>query len=357
MYNPGVHDMSGQILAQGIDRGIAALGEGIRRAQEERRRKEEEKRAKEAVQAAGSALFGEGFDLKDAPRDSWGQIIQLAQAKREEPLRQLQMTAAQLANENSALNQALLRLQQQRAESDLAFSAQAQPIQLDALRLGNEQSREQAEQLRRNRAAVGVALNPQADTAEAIGRGATFESLPTPGTADPQSALRRAALTGADVQTLNALAETVRRSQPPRGMEVTQIGGATAVLTPAGNLQFVPQPRATPQPRGLAVEISQLRAAQQEALARGDTELADVFGKAMQAKAQGRGDDMAAMGAAIAAGMAGRAPGAGEQPKAAPAAAPKQEPKAHTPPPAQKGARVRQNGVVYEFDGAQWKPL
>ncbi len=344
--------MSGQILAGGIDRGIAALGEGIRRAQEERRRKEEEKRAKEAVQAAGSALFGEGFDLKDAPRDSWGQIIQLAQAKREEPMRQLQMTAAQLANENSVLNQALMQLQAERTRRDMDFRDRTDPITLEEMTLSRDARREQLEQQRRNRSAVGAAFNPQADVAEAIGTGATFENLPAPGALNVENAVRRAGVSGADVQTLNALADTMRRSQNAAGPVTTTFGGVPAVVA-NGNVQFIPQPKASPQPRGLAVEIAQLRAAQQQALANGDTELAQVFGKAMQAKAQGRGDDLAAMGAAIATAMGGKQPAAAAEsaPKPAPGAKPAAE------VPTKKGARVRQGGQVFEFDGKQWNPI
>lgn len=181
--------MSGQLLANGIDRGIAQIGDAIRRSQEERKKKEQEKQAKEAVMKAGQALYGAEFDLKDAPQEAWGQIVQLAEAKRNEPMRALQMETQKLANENALLNRALTALHIKQGADAISAA---------------DKSRAQED---RNRAAVSGAFGPETVAVDA--------SEPFSGTAQPtaEQIYRRAALSGADVATLDRLAASLRATR------------------------------------------------------------------------------------------------------------------------------------------------
>ena len=123
-YAPTVNDNSGQILAQGINQGIGSLAEGIQRSIAERKKKEEERNAKEAVNAAGKGLFGEDFDVKDAKPEQYGQIIQMAQLKRDEPMRQAEQRFKQAQIDNFALQAELQRSEAARRQSDdAAFRA------------------------------------------------------------------------------------------------------------------------------------------------------------------------------------------------------------------------------------------
>ena len=63
--------MSGQLLAHGIDRGIAQIGDAIRRSQEERKKKEQEKQAKEAVMKAGQYQYRDRRQKKREFRALW----------------------------------------------------------------------------------------------------------------------------------------------------------------------------------------------------------------------------------------------------------------------------------------------
>ena len=128
-YAPTVNDNSGQILAAGINQGIAQLAQGLERNMAERKKKEEDRKAKEAVTSAGKALYGEAFDLKDAPKEDWGKIIQLSQAKQEEPLRQLQMENAQLRQkiDLAQFEQMGAALQQQQTDRKAIGNAMASP--------------------------------------------------------------------------------------------------------------------------------------------------------------------------------------------------------------------------------------
>ena len=229
-----------------LQQSMANLTQTIERNRQEREKKEQEKKAKEAVMAAGTALYGEGFDLKDAPQETWGQVIQLAQAKKDEPMRQL-------AAENAALRQKI---------------DQAELARINAA----------AEQVSRNRSAVGNAMGaPWAD-----------------GSAAAQ--VQRAAAGGADaptLQQLSAMAENLaqaqQRTQPRPGPMETTFGGVPAVVA-NGNVQFIPQPKPPAAPRGLAVEIQQLRTAQQQAQAAGDQDLADALETAIVTKSTGADD-------------------------------------------------------------------
>lgn len=128
-YAPTVNDNSGQILAQGINQGIAQLAQGLERNMAERKKKEEDRKAKEAVTSAGKALYGEAFDLKDAPKEDWGKIIQLSQAKQEEPLRQLQLENAKLRQkiELAQLDQMSAAVAQQQTDRRAIGNAMASP--------------------------------------------------------------------------------------------------------------------------------------------------------------------------------------------------------------------------------------
>lgn len=213
-FAPGTQDMSGQLLAHGIDRGIAQIGDAIRRSQEERKKKEQEKQAKEAVMKAGQALYGAEFDLKDAPQETWGQIVQLAEAKRSEPMRALQMETQKLANENALLTRALTALHIKQGADAVA-------------------------QADRNRTAVSGAFEPET--------AAIDPSEPFSGTAAPtaEQIYRRAALSGADVATLDRLAASLRATRSDE-FKSLDFGEADALANGTGQVIVNPSLRQKP---------------------------------------------------------------------------------------------------------------
>jgi len=117
-YAPTVNDNSGQILAQGINQGVNSLAEGIQRSIAERKKKEEDRKAKEAVNAAGKGLFGEDFDVKDAKPEQYGQLIQIWQAKRDEPMRQAEQKFKQAQIDNFALQAQLQQSEAARRQTN-----------------------------------------------------------------------------------------------------------------------------------------------------------------------------------------------------------------------------------------------
>ena len=263
-YAPTVNDNSGQILAQGINQGISALAQGLQRNFEERKKKEEEKKAKEAVMSAGKGLFGDAFDLKDAPQETWGTIIQLSQAKQQEPLRQL-------AQENAQLRQNI----------DLA--------QL-------EQMSQTMSQQQTDRSAINAAVaSPWADQSmsgaatRALQRGAT-----------PKTAMELA-------QMGEVLAQTNQRTTPPPSWSPTMVDvgdGRKALMTSPRSAVPV-KDAAAPVPRGLTADLMNLDAAAKQAEAAGDTALAATLRQAMQSQAnRGGGEKPATTGNITAAMMA-----------------------------------------------------
>lgn len=224
-YAPSVNDNSGQILAQGINQGIAQLAQGLERNMAERKKKEEDRKAKEAVTSAGKALYGEAFDLKDAPKEDWGKIIQLSQAKQEEPLRQLQMENAQL-----------------RQKIDLA----------------------QFEQLARDRSAVTSAFNPAGNLAPEIQGGASFEQLPTAAPQDMQGMVMQAARNGASPQTLaqlanmaDNLAQAQQRTAPkaPWSPTIVDLGGGNRSMMTSPNSAVPLHKQGAPAPRSALAKL------------------------------------------------------------------------------------------------------
>ena len=225
-YAPTVNDNSGQILAQGINQGIGSLAEGIQRSIAERKKKEEERNAKEAVNAAGKGLFGEDFDVKDAKPDQYGMIIQMAQQKKEEPLRAL-------ALENEGLKKRI-------SQSQLDQYAVA------------------AAQQARNQAALRGAFNPTTGTAQAIQGGADFANLPGPNAMDAESAMRYMAREGADMPTLQGYGQTVENlaQAKQRGTPKTQLrpervdlGGGVVGVWDGNNFSRTNDPKADPNAR------------------------------------------------------------------------------------------------------------
>ena len=197
-YAPTVNDNSGQILAQGINQGVNSLAEGIQRSIQERKKKEEDRKAKEAVNAAGKGLFGEDFDVKDAKPEQYGQLIQMAQAKRDEPMRKL-------AIENEGLKQKI-------SQSQLDQYAAA------------------AAQQARNQAATRGAFNPTTGTAQAIQGGADFANLPGPTAMDAESALRYMLKEGADMPTIQGYSQTVdNMAQAKQRSQVKPLPGSQGV--------------------------------------------------------------------------------------------------------------------------------
>jgi hypothetical protein len=184
-YAPTVNDNSGQILAQGIDQGVNSLADSIQRSIAERKKKEEDRKAKEAVNAAGKGLFGEDFDVKDAKPEQYGQLINLAQQKRDEPMRQAEQRFKQAQIDNFALQAELQRSEERHRQ--MTYAQQAT-----------------------NQEAIQGAFNPTTPTAEAIQGGANFQNLPGPNAMDAESAMRYMAKNGADMATLRAYGQTAQ---------------------------------------------------------------------------------------------------------------------------------------------------
>jgi len=197
-YAPTVNDNSGQILAQGINQGVNSLAEGIQRSIAERKKNEEDRKAKEAVNAAGKGLFGEDFDVKDANPKDYGTLIQMYQAKRDEPMRKL-------AIENEGLKQKI-------SQSQIDQYAVA------------------AAQQARNQAAMRGAFNPTTATAQAIQGGAVFENLPGPTAMDAESAMRYMLTQGADMPTIQAYSQTVdNMAQAKQRSQVKPLPGSQGI--------------------------------------------------------------------------------------------------------------------------------
>lgn len=323
-YAPTVNDNSGQILAQGINQGVNSLAEGIQRSIAERKKKEEDRKAKEAVNAAGKGLFGEDFDVKDAKPEQYGQLIQMAQAKRDEPMRKL-------AIENEGLKQKI-------SQSQLDQYAAA------------------AAQQARNQAATRGAFNPTTGTAQAIQGGADFANLPGPNAMDAESAMRYMGAQGADMATLQGYGQTVdnlaqakQRSTPKteRRPERVDLGnGETGVWD---GVNFSRTPRASAGSRTEADQVAAMVAALKQAEASGDTVTAAAMTDALKKRTTQSPSETAQLIAAL---KDGSVPlGAGARP---PAAAPAQAPAAQPNFAAYEGKRVKgPDGATYLIKNGQ----
>jgi hypothetical protein len=327
-YAPTVNDNSGQILAQGINQGIAGLADGIQRSIQERKKKEEERRAKEAVNAAGKGLFGEDFDVKDAKPEQYPLIIQFAQQKKEEPMRAL-------ALENEGLKQRI-------SQSQLDQYAVA------------------AEQQARNQAALRGAFNPTTGTAQAIQGGADFQNLPGPNAMDAESAMRYMGAQGADAATMQNYSQTVenmaqakQRSQPKpeRRPELVDLGGGETGVWDGVNFSRTPRPSAGS--RTEADQVTAMVAALKQAEASGDKATVTAMTDALKKRTTQNPSELAQALAMVATGGLG---GMGGKPPATPAppAAPGQAPAAKPDFSAYEGKRVRgPDGATYLVKNGQ----
>lgn len=124
-YAPGVQDISGQLLGRGIDQGLGALAAGITQNMRRREEKEREKKASELVEQAGRKVFGETFTLKDAPQESWGQIIALEKQQAEAPVRALAMENAELQKQLTMAQLAAQRRRTQQEDVDVNAAREA----------------------------------------------------------------------------------------------------------------------------------------------------------------------------------------------------------------------------------------
>jgi hypothetical protein len=268
-YAPTVNDNSGQILAQGIGQGVNSLAEGIQRSIAERKKKEEERRAKEAVNAAGKGLFGEDFDVKDAKPEQYGMIINLAQQKKDEPMRALAM-------ENEGLKHQL---------------SLAQINQMAAA----------AAQQEANRRAVGqAAASPWADQSTG-------------------AIAQRALQGGADAHTADQLAqmgERIQRGQPKpeRRPERVDLGGGEVGVWDGNNFSRTPAPPKASKTE--ADEVIALVNGLKQAEAAGDKAAAAALADALK-KRTTQSSEMAQLVAGIMAGGLGL--GGKQPPAAAPA--------------------------------------
>lgn len=227
-YAPTVNDQSGQILAAGINQGIAGLSKGIDEYMRKKDEKEKQEQAFALLRAASDAAIPD-----DALRAG---IKGLGGAG-----------AFQVAQQVS----------QQKRQADL----DKQTAMLNAAHLKG--INDAAEQLARDRNAVTQAFNPAGNLAPAIQGGASFEQLPAAAPQDMSSMVMQAARNGASPQTLSHLAnmadnlaQAQQRATPkssPMPIE-TKFGGVPAVVA-NGNVQFVPNHSPKPEfPR--VVEIN-----------------------------------------------------------------------------------------------------
>ena len=231
-YAPTVNDNSGQILAQGIDQGVNSLADSIQRSIAERKKKEEDRKAKEAVNAAGKGLFGEDFDVRDAKPEQYGQLINLAQQKRDEPMRIAEQKFKQAQIDNFALQAELQRSEE--AHRQMTYAQQA-----------------------KNQKAIEGAFNPTTGTAEAIQGGANFQNLPAPTAMDAEQTMKWMAKNGADMATLRGYGQTAqdiaqaKKFATPRDTAVSFINppkDAKVMIDANGNIHNL-APKADPNAR------------------------------------------------------------------------------------------------------------
>jgi hypothetical protein len=327
-YAPTVNDNSGQILAQGINQGIGSLAEGIQRSIAERKKKEEDRKAKEAVNAAGKGLFGEDFDVKDAKPEQYGQIIQMAQQKRDEPMRAL-------ALENEGLKQRI-------SQSQLDQYAVA------------------AEQQARNQAALRGAFNPTTGTAQAIQGGADFANLPGPNAMDAESAMRYMGAQGADAATLQNYSQTVenmaqakQRSQPKpeRRPERVDLGNGETGVWDGVNFSRTPRPAAGS--RTEADQVTAMVSALKQAEASGDKATVTAMTDALKKRTTQNTSSLDKLIDGFKDGTFNFGVG-NKPPTPAPPAAPGQAPAAKPDFSAYEGKRVRgPDGAIYLVKNGQ----
>lgn len=322
-YAPTVNDNSGQILAAGINQGIAGLSKGIDEYMRKKDEKEKQEQAFALLRAASDAAIPD-----DALRAG---IKGLGGAG-----------AFQVAQQVS----------QQKRQADL----DKQTAMLNAAHLKG--INDAAEQLARDRNAVTQAFNPAGNLAPAIQGGASFEQLPTAAPQDMQSMVMQAARNGASPQTLSHLAnmadnlaQAQQRATPrPERMPVAMNLDGMKGVWDGANWKPAAAPKAPAADRSLAAELTRLDTSAAEAEAAGNTALAATLREAMKYKANGGG---ALSNEAIARDLA-RIVG-GNPPAATTPDAPATPPKPATAAPAPaKGTRARQNGRIYEFDGKTW---
>lgn len=126
-YAPGVQNISGQLLGQGIQQGLASLAQAILGRAEERRQKEQMAEAVKTLQPLMEKLApGSGVNLsKDTPKEAIPQVIQLAgevgRMQREAPLKSLQV-------ENEKLRQRISQQELDQAADNAAAASAAAPF-------------------------------------------------------------------------------------------------------------------------------------------------------------------------------------------------------------------------------------
>ena len=230
-YAPTVNDNSGQILAQGINQGVGALFGGIKEAMQKReeKRKQEEAfaflRALPDTQGVDDKSLKAGINSMGAGA-AWQVTQQMAEQKRGEEKRALDMEVQQTAHQLSQQHLAALG--------------------------------EQAAQQQRNQAAMRGAFNPTTGTAQAIQGGADFANLPGPTAMDAEQALRYMGSQGADAATMQNYSQTVenmaqakQRSTPKTQLrpERVDLGGGVVGVWDGNNFSRTNDPKADPNAR------------------------------------------------------------------------------------------------------------
>lgn len=230
-YAPTVNDNSGQILAQGINQGVGSLFGGIKEAMQKR---EEKRKQDEAFAFLRALPDTQGVDDKSLKAGinsmgagaAWQVTQQMAEQKRGEEKRALDMKVQQTAHQLSQQHLAALG--------------------------------EQAAQQQRNQAALRGAFNPTTGTAQAIQGGADFANLPGPNAMDAESAMRYMAREGADMPTLQGYAQTADNlaQAKQRGTPKTQLrpervdlGEGVVGVWDGNNFSRTNDPKADPNAR------------------------------------------------------------------------------------------------------------
>jgi len=218
-YNPGVSDISGQLLAQGIQQGMAGLTNGITEFMRKKEEKDKQEQAFALLRSASDAQIPDDALRAGIKGLGGAGAFQVAQHVSQQKRQQ------ELDKQSAALNQAHLAGMNAGTQQTLAQINQMAAV---------------AAQQQRNENALSTAFNPTAGTADAIQGGADFSSLPSAPATDPMSVVMRAGKGGADAATLAHLAsmsENLAQSQqrltpkPAWSPSVVDLGGGQRAIT------------------------------------------------------------------------------------------------------------------------------
>jgi hypothetical protein len=265
-YNPGNQDISGQLLARGIE-GFANNFQQAREAQ--RRREEEEKKRKEEIDAILAQNKALETVLKGRPDVDPAEIDQLLAPSPDESPRARNVRLRTVSDGLGARAQAERdALQRQQIEQQMMMQRQQAEMQ-QAAALREESQRARMRQI------YGGQPDPR-EIAAILQTGGRFEDT-GPGTppSDPQSAMRAMIAAGIDPRVATAAAAA--SAGPPRQFvpRIVDVGGGMRALMTSDN-SAVPVRDEKPE-AAKPTELGQLIAERDAYLAAGRQDIAAAY--------------------------------------------------------------------------------